>query len=135
MTQRDVRLRTDGFSFQNPVPYQFRGRTNGAVFHDVVNENRGKLQMISREGIRADIVLVALILALAIFAAVLFSDLASISSGSRNIGQLQHTIGSLEDTNSRLRTQVSYYQNWSHEVAASNDDTVFRTVEISLPEN
>ena len=75
------------------------------------------------------------IAALAVFAAVLFSDLASISSGSRNIGQLQHTIGSLEDTNSRLRTQVSYYQNWSHEVAASNDDTVFRTVEISLPEN
>lgn len=134
MTQRDVRLRAGGFSFQNPAPYQFRGRTNGTAFRGVVQENKGKLQMISREGIRADLVLVALVLAVIIFSAVLFSDLASISSGSDSIGELQRTIGSLEDTNSRLRTQVSYYQDWSRGVAASHDDTVFRTVEIRLPE-
>ena len=133
MTQRDIRLRAGGLSFQSSAGYRVRGAAKSR--YGVITEKKERLRAFSREGIRGDVVLLTLALAAVVFVTVLCGDLFSVSSGSRHIGELRMSIGSLEDANSRLRNRVSYYQDWSRAVAAGSEQTEYKTVEISLPEN
>ena len=77
----------------------------------VVAEKTRPLPMFSAEGIRWDVLAVALTLVLALFLAVLAADVDALNTHGSRIGELNAGIASLKTNNSSLREAISGAQN------------------------
>ena len=85
-----------------------RGReASGAGRRNVIDEKRQSLPRFSAEGIRWDVLTVALALALLLFVSVLVADVGAIFAGGDRIGRLSAGIESLEGANQVLRQELS----------------------------
>ena len=73
----------------------------------VIAEKRRPLRPVSVEGVRWDVLVITLGLALLVFLGVLFSDAEALLTGGERIGSLQAGIESLESTNFSLREKLS----------------------------
>jgi len=73
----------------------------------VIAEKTRPLPMFSAEGIRRDVLAVALVLVLVLFLAVLVSDVNALFDHGTRIGELNAGIASLESNNSSLREAIS----------------------------
>ena len=73
----------------------------------VIAEKTRPLPMFSAEGIRRDVLAVALVLVLVLFLAVLVSDVNALFDHGSRIGELNAGIASLETNNSSLREAIS----------------------------
>ena len=79
-----------------------RGRRRG-----VIDEKRSSLPVFSAEGIRWDVLVIALSLVLLLFVCILAADVEAVFAGGDRIGRLSAGIESLEGSNSMLRQELS----------------------------
>lgn len=82
-------------------------KARGAKRRSVIAEKTRPLPMFSAEGIRQNMPAVVLVLVLALFLAVLISDVNALFDHGNRIGELNAGIASLETNNSSLREAIS----------------------------
>ena len=102
--------------------------------HGVIDEKRSSLPAFSAEGIRWDVLVVALSLVLVLFIGILAADVSELFAGGERIGRLSDGIRSLEGSNSMLRAELSVALN--HPVLrsrAGDAETAGETVVILSP--
>ena len=88
-----------------------RGMEVRAVRHrSVIAEKRHPLPVFSSEGIRWDVLMVALSLILLLLIGILVSDVSALYAGDDRISRLSTGIASLERSNSILRDEISRTQ-------------------------
>lgn len=73
----------------------------------VINEKKSSLPAFSSEGIRWDVLTVALALVLLLLTGILAADVGALFAGGDRIGKLSDRIESLEGSNSILRAELS----------------------------
>ena len=83
-----------------------------AGHREVIAERRTALPVFSAKGIRWDVLMTALLLLFLLFTCILLSDMGALYAGGERIGRLSNGITSLEDTNSRLRQELSLAVNY-----------------------
>lgn len=82
-----------------------------AVRHrSVIAEKKHPLPVFSAEGIRWDVLIVALSLILLLFICILASDVSALYAGGDRVNRLSTGIASLEQSNSILRDEISRMQ-------------------------
>ena len=79
--------------------------------HGVIDKKRSSLPVFSPDGVRWDVLVIALALALLLFVCILAADVGAIFAGGDRIGKLSAGIESLEGTNSILRQELSVALN------------------------
>ena len=77
----------------------------------VIDKKDASLPAFSSEGIRWDVLVIALSLALLLFVCILAADVEAVFAGGDRIGKLSEGIESLEGTNSILRQELSVALN------------------------
>ena len=100
----------------------------------VIDEKRTSLPAFSAEGIRWDVLVVALSLVLVLFVSILAADVGELFAGGERIGRLSDGIRSLEGSNSILRAELSVALN--HPVLrskAEGAETVNETIVVLSP--
>ena len=76
----------------------------------VIAEKKHPLPVFSSEGIRGDVLVIALSLVLILFIGILVSDVSALYAGGDRISRLSTGIASLEQSNSMLRDEISRTQ-------------------------
>jgi len=74
-----------------------------------IEEKKQKKPILSRDGIRWDAAMAALIVAAVLLTGILLADLAGIGTGSRMIGKLKDKIESVENRNDQLQQEIDLY--------------------------
>ena len=99
----------------------------------VIAEKTQPLPMFSAEGIRWDVLIVALTLVLALFLAILAADVDALFAHGGRIGELNAGIASLETNNSSLREALSgaQYLAGTYRLSKAEDGEPERVVVLS----
>lgn len=99
----------------------------------VIAEKTQPLPMFSAEGIRWDVLIVALTLVLALFLAILAADVDALFAHGGRIGELNAGIASLETNNSSLREALSGAHSLagSYKISKAEDGESERIVVLS----
>ena len=124
-------------SFPVPVSPQTQSWTrsleiNAGRRRDVIAEKRKPMPPFSSEGIRWDVLVVLLALALLLFICILVSAVSALCSGGYRIGRLNSGIASLEETNTHLQEKLYWERDrWVLPRSADSADAE-RTVILSL---
>lgn len=125
-------------SFSVPVSPQTQSWTksleiNAGKRRSVIAEKKTPMRPFSSEGIRWDVLVVLLALALLLFICILVSDVSALCSGGYRIGRLSDGIASLEESNSALREKLYWTRDrWVLPWAAESSADAERTVILSL---
>ena len=122
-----------------PASRQVQSWTRGmeaaaSGWRNVIDEKRQSLPRFSAEGIRWDVLVVALSLVLVLFVSILAADVGELFAGGERIGRLSDGIRSLEGSNSILRAELSVALN--HPVLrskAEGAETVNETIVVLSP--
>ena len=125
-------------SFPVPVSPQTQSWTrsleiNAGRRRDVIAEKRKPMPPFSSEGIRWDVLIVALTLVLALFLAILAADVDALFAHGGRIGELNAGIASLETNNSSLREALSGAHSLagSYRISKAEDGEPERIVVLS----
>ena len=97
----------------------------------VIAEKKHPLPAFSGEGIRWDVLVVTLTLALLLILCVLGSDLEALINGGKRIGKLNAGIASLEESNGLLRDQISRTASQSFAIRRADSEETERIVILS----
>ena len=136
-----LRLNTDEHVFpRRQIANGFRRRGNYSVFLSrqvrnrpaarcgVIAEIKRPQRAFSAEGLRGDVKVIALTLALVLFLCVLIADVSALCAGGDRIGRLSSGIASLEQDNDLLREEISLARirarSYERQQADGEPDTV-----------
>ena len=106
-------------------------RRDSVLKRCVIAEKKHPLPAFSSEGIRLDVLVITLALALLLFVCVLSADLEAVVRGGKQIGKLNAGIAMLEADNSYLREQISRTASQSFPVRKAADEEPERIVILS----
>ena len=105
----------------------------------VIEESKPKLRILSRDGIRWDAAVLALVLAGILFAGILLADLAGIGNGGRAVEKLSSKITALESKNDDLRGELELNRGTAVHSEAAKLDLISangaRTIRLTAPFN
>ena len=104
---------------------------------EVIAEKRTSLPILSRGGIRWDVLVITLTLLALLFTGILFADLEALYAGGNRIGKLSAGIESLEGSNTLLREQLSIALNHPvlrNQSAAADTEKNLRVIRSTVPE-
>ena len=108
-------------------------RSMPAARRGVVTGNSHPLPAFSREGVRWDVLVITFALVLLLFLSVIIIDLSALYAGGSRIGKLSSGILSLEQSNDRLREEISLarIRAQSYELQKAADEEPERIVVLS----